>query len=1316
MLSRVLARIKNALVVCFLVLAPGVEAQTTVDLSDSPILASGRGPASNLLLSLSVEFPTVGAAYRGTTYDNNLRTLGYWDSDTCYTYVTTGLPTALTANQPGTGAPAGYFRRSRAATNFQCGGAGEYSGNFMNWAAQSAIDSLRYALTGGDRIYETASQTILQRADIPYDFYASGPYFPRKSAANANLYTPFTGTVYIVSCRYVVYIGSAAAGSCGNPGTNGDKAVLRAAVEVCNSVEGPVRTDLCKLQPSGYYKPTGLMQQYADKIRFSAFGYALDSGNARYGGVLRAPMKFVGQYAYDSAFNRITNPAPEWDPTTGVFVDAPLALQSGTTYSGVANYLNRFGRVTRASTALTTALTSSTMYKGNDPVGELYYEALRYIQGQAISPQVLASNGAFTAAMYDGFPIYTSWLSSAVPDPITSVCQNTSIIQIADAYTHNDKTIPGNSRTDGSGDSARSVGTGEPDAVAWTNTVGAFEVANPAPSTSLTSSLGTTNTGSSRAAYYIAGLAYWANTQSIRSDKPNIRVKTYVINVDENGNGTVTSRERNQQLYLAAKYGGFDNLNNDGSPFTTPPSGAAATTKWASGVDDNGFPLPKTFFLASSPQRMINSLRSAFASIARSTGTLAGGSVSGTRVTTTGTDAFVSRLDAQNDAGTVVAFTLTLNASTGAVTVANSPKWNATDLLTGNTLVSIPPRDPATRKIVTTQTDGTPIDFAWTSLDSAQQALFNKDPDNGTVDNLGLRRVAYLRGSRVDEVSKGTTASPKPFRDRTSLVASIVNSAPIYVGRKPSQAVAGDGYADFYRNMNRTPVVYVGTNNGMLHAFDAATGAEMFAFVPKALVEKLPATTSPNFVRQPMLDAPPVIAEAQVAFTGSASDWRSILVSGYGGGSQGIFALNVTDPNAFSANTSSVLWSFTDIDDPKMGNLTSSPKILKFKTGASSYKWFVVVPSGYNNNVVDTPVSGTPVRHDASNQSALFLLDLTKPASASWSLGSNYYRIDLPTSFQDSSKANALLSPGAELGVNGEVRNLYAGDIQGNLWKFNFSSATLPFTNANVLAFGGASGKPLFTAKDGSGNAQPITIEPVVGTAAGRTNLIVFGTGKFVEGADTTVANYKQQSMYGVWDDLTNTNASRTAARSELAQRAASSTGTTFSVSGADFVLGYPTNSSKKKGWYFDFPGTSAGERQVTNLAVANSFVYFNTLSAVTPSVNACAAYGGRQCAVNGATGLSSGSTCDLSSDGFLPAPMAIEPDVDIQTAATGQGYAVRSSTPLILTFVGSPTEGASNASAGKPLAKLGQTTRQQTRRLSWREIVDYDKLRESYK
>jgi type IV pilus assembly protein PilY1 len=1301
------ARLSAAFISCALLATANT--QPVADLNQSPVASAGRGPAANLLLSLSVEFPTVGVAYR-KTYENTGRTLGYWDADSCYTYVTAGAPAALAlpASDAAQNVQTGFFRRTGAATNFQCSGA--YSGNFLNWAAQSAVDSLRYALTGGDRIVDTATQTVLMRADLPSSFYRSGAYAPGKTlTVDTNRYTPFTGTIHIANCRNVIYIGTQATGSCAAPGNNGNLAALRAAVEVCTAAEGPLRPDLCTMQPSGNYKPTGLMQQYADRIRFAAFGYPLDSGNQRYGGVLRAPMKFVGKNAYNSSFSRVTNTAPEWDETTGVFFSDPLNKANGTSIlrSGVANYLNSFGRMTKTNVPLanTTLATNATLYKGNDPVSELYYEALRYLQGQQPTPAAFAG---LTAPMYDGFPIYTSWMqtgsSPEVPDPITSSCQASNIIQIADAYTHNDKTIPGNTRTNGSGDSARAVGAGEPNVVDWTNRVGVFEGI---------ASLGTAAGGCCDASHYIAGLAYFANTQPIRTDRPNARVRTYVINVDENGNGEIRNRERTQQLYYAAKYGGFTNANNDANPFTTPPDGSSATTKWASGVDDDGRPLPKTFFLASSPQKMVNALRAAFAAIGSSSGTLAGGSVASTRITTSGSLAYTTRLDSENDAGTVIATRLTLDTANVSITVANAPEWNAADRLTG-VPPAVPARSPDSRRIFSTQTDGTPIEYRWANLDAAQQLVYSTDPDTGLPDARGELRVNYIRGSRVNEAANGTPASPQPFRNRKSLVASIVNSAPIFVGATPSLTSSGEGFSDFVRNTTRRAAVYVGTNNGMLHSFDAVTGDELFAFIPRVFTNEMPKVASPNFATRPMVDVPPTIGEARMSTGTGAAAWKTVLVSGYGGGAQGAFALDVTRPESFGS--SNVLWNFSDADDPKMGNVTGEIRVLKFKTGANSFRWFAVVPSGYNNSRVDSGPT-EPVRYDTANTRSLFLLAIDKSPTASWSLGSNYYRIDLPSGFEDSTQITALSTPGEQLGLNSEVLRLYAGDTQGNLWKFDFGLVSNPFSSNSslqgvVAGFGGTP-KPLYTAVR-SGNRQPITIPPIVGSIRRGENMILFGTGKFVESSDTVTANFRQQSMYGIWDDLTDTVASRVTAISRLQQRTVTPSGPSLSITGADLVLGKAT--AQRQGWYFDLPDVTNGERQVTNMALASNYLYFNTTSNVTPTnTNACGAYGGRQCAVNAVTGLSSGTTCTLDASGFLPSPIVLQPDnANSLTNTSGQGVAVKTDAPLIVTLTGA-TNNASvvgGGAIGAANVSRGVATRAQRGRLSWREVVDFDKIR----
>ncbi|TQF08241.1 pilus assembly protein PilY, partial [Myxococcus llanfairpwllgwyngyllgogerychwyrndrobwllllantysiliogogogochensis] len=134
--------------------------------------------------------------------------------------------------------------------------------------------------------------------------------------------------------------------------------------------------DLCMQYPSGFYKPVGVVQNYSDQLRLAAFGYLMDQtaseAGGRYGGVLRAPMKYVGQKNFDALGREeaAPNARAEWDADTGVFKKNP---ESDTVFgvSGVVNYLNQFGRTGPVP----------GRYKKFDPVGELYYQSLRYMQG-----------------------------------------------------------------------------------------------------------------------------------------------------------------------------------------------------------------------------------------------------------------------------------------------------------------------------------------------------------------------------------------------------------------------------------------------------------------------------------------------------------------------------------------------------------------------------------------------------------------------------------------------------------------------------------------------------------------------------------------------------------------------------------------------------------------------------------------------------------------------------------------------------------------------------------------------------------------------
>lgn len=546
-----------------------------VALSADPLYSQGAGQKPTLTLALSVEFPTVGAQYRDTYTAANTY-LGYFDANSCYSYVN-----ATSEDQR-------WFARSGAATNRTCGGTA-FSGNFMNWASSSSIDLLRYGLTGGDRIQDTATLTVLQRAVIPNDFWNSGSYFPQKSisATNASGALPSTlrgnhaGTIYISNCSNRIFFSiSTSSGSCDSPtfsnslgaqksGSGGGRGpaansnvlstnMFFSRVKVCDSSGGSLtdpRTTLCQRYPNGNFKPVGNMQKYSDRIRVAAFGYLMDNTNARYGGVLRAPMTYVGPRAYDATGVAITgaNPNQEWETNTGIFTNNPRQ-DSAYTRSGVINYLNTFGRMQGYA----------GVYKTLDPVGELYYESLRYLQGLPPTTQAVSNLNNDNRA---GFPAYSQWTDPFSGGSSTQnyACLRNSILLIGDVNTHNDKSLPGNTRTGGE-DFNRAgevnLANNIPNFKEWTKVIGGFEAnrtvnytdgsgapkvtSNRSPSSVGSAlwgleDLGAGSGGSS--AYYMAGAAYWAHTHDIRgtqwSDeakrRPGLRVTTYVMDVNEGG-------------------------------------------------------------------------------------------------------------------------------------------------------------------------------------------------------------------------------------------------------------------------------------------------------------------------------------------------------------------------------------------------------------------------------------------------------------------------------------------------------------------------------------------------------------------------------------------------------------------------------------------------------------------------------------------------------------------------------------------------------------------------------------------------------------
>jgi len=1305
----VAAAVVAALALC---IAPCALAAEQVEFPGEPLSSMASRADPNLVLDLALEFSNAGAAYRGG-FDWKKVYRGYWDPMACYGYA----------------AADGYFRRLAPAAKLAGGEiacANQWSGNLLNWAATSTIDVLRLALTGGDRVVDEAGRTVLQRAVLQEDFYRSR-YFPDKAVTgNLDKLTPLVadsrtgvraaGTVHFNHCLDRMFVGPGAGGSCASPGTDQQygpgaaNAAYFARVEVCTAAEAVTRVDLCLEYPSGQSKPVGEIQRHSSHMRFAVFGYLLDNNLARYGGVLRAPMKYTAPRKRDAGLDSVDNPQAEWNATTGVFIDDPDAAAQGVRYSGIVNYLNRFGR--------------GGAYKKFDPAGELYLESLRYLQAKAPTPEALAGVAPTNDPRKDGLPVSNdtaAWRDESRKsswDPVAAGCRKNHILAIGDLETHDDQSLPG-MPGGGRGFSSASF---EPDTAYWTRLVAAFEnrealsYTHPSGKTGLATtgnrglpafnykggaqltsgSIASAETGADGGSFGMAGLAYWANTQKIRADFPEARVQTFGIDLDAGGQGAIRHSQRGSALYLASKYGGFVDSNGDGNPFLASGggggrAGVAGNAEWAEGLDDDGQPKPSNYFLAGEPQQLLAAIRRVFRSAAAPAGgSTADAAISSNRIGAAGSSLYVARFSGRRWSGTLQAYPLAYDAGSGTVRQAEEPSWDAGALLTGDASAqpAVPAREPADRSIFTLSAAGVGTPFQWNALDKALQGALNAEPYAvpAATDGLGAERLAYLRGDRRRELS----APGGIFRVRDSVMGDVANSNPLFVGR-PSPNVRGAGYQQFLEaHKGRPQAVYVGANDGMLHAFSAATGNELFAYVPRSVFSKLAGYTSPGYAHQAHVDGSATAAEARMA----SGAWKTVLVSGSGAGATGVFALDISDPAAFSADK--VLWEFTGADDGDMGHVLQAPRIMKFRvspatrTQPAAYASFAVVPSGFNNANIE-------------KRSALFLLSLDKPASAAWKRGLNYYKIMLPAPV-DSALVNALATPGDFAAADGWTRWLYAGDTQGNLWKFDFTG-NAPWSEANALGLGGV---PLMVATSGGANAkrQPITVAPEVGVGPNGGAIVLFGTGKFVSAEDMGRASRGAQSLYGVYDSGTAIPASET--RTQLqARRAVAAAGQSLpAIVGEPFVYGAGTSSAvSRRGWYFDFPGAlELGERQVSRLALSDGYLFFNTL---IPNAEACSASGGgRSCAVNAMTGLSQGGTCVPSSVGLLSSPLLVELGEGAFTAADAFGRRTETK-KLSVVNVGAPGgSGGARISTARPVE--GGQVSLVSGRLNWRQIADY--------
>ncbi|MCK7598785.1 PilC/PilY family type IV pilus protein [Microbulbifer sp. CAU 1566] len=668
-----------------------------------------------------------------------------------------------------------------------------------------------------------------------------------------------------------------------------------------------------------------------------------------------------------------------------------------------------------------------------------------------------------------------------------------------------------------------------------------------------------------------------------------------------------------QPLYYAAKWGGYSDSEDGVAP---------SVDAIAAGGAEN-------YFYAIEPSELEENLGEALERVASAAGSASSVAANSTRL---GTDTVIYQalFDSSDWHGELKALKLitkTIEKDDGTlekVTTIGDEVWSTSD-------ASFTPL--ASRKVFT-YSKGDGAVFAWDQLSDAQkQALMG---EGSTDEEAGKAVLNWVRGS-----------DQEGLRDRETLLGDIVNSSPVFAGRKNynfqllPDTMGGHKYQAYMATkLTRKEVVYVGANDGMLHAFDASSGKELFAYVPSGVYSKLKDLASPNYgtgsnPHKYNVDGPLFVGDAYVG-----GEWKNILVGTLGAGGRGVFALDVTDPTSFDEDD--ILFELSETDfSGALGNVLEQPVIAPTEDG-----WKLFFGNGYNSS---------------EEKARLFVVDLVNPLTAS-------DVVEASTAGSNGLSGAALLTDGT-----GAVVAAYGGDLLGNMWKFEAGKSGNDIEWQVAL-----SGSPLFTAKYPSADpnvadqVQPITATPTLGLNRSKQNAIMvyFGTGSYLTGADNSAVGVN--SVYAIADQ-----GSAVSSRSNLMQKTISESGDTRVVQNNDDTSWW----ASKDGWYMDF-STAAGERVTSKPLLEHDRLLFPTL---IPSTDPCA-FGG------------SGWMMEIIAVGDQDNTHSIfgEDGAKTEYAIIGYSGVIRDRDRIILT---------TNDIKGNPDAHDGDAPPDAIGRMSWRQL-----------
>ncbi len=487
------------------------------------------------------------------------------------------------------------------------------------------------------------------------------------------------------------------------------------------------------------------------------------------------------------------------------------------------------------------------------------------------------------------------------------------------------------------------------------------------------------------------------------------------------------------------------------------------------------------------------------------------------------------------------------------------------------------------------------------------------NPEPGTQVATWEQRLEYLRGSTAN-----AGEAVGKLRPRSAILGDFLTSKPAivsgarYLEGFANRLEANTAYSTYMESIkDRRGQLYIGGNDGMLHAFNTADGVEEFAFIPTAVFPKLNKLTGKNYSHEYYVDGTPVVADVY-----DGSKWRTILVGTLRAGGKGLFALDITDPDDIK-----LLWELDESSEAvedlnvKPGYSFSQPTVARLHNG----KWAVVTGNGYK---------ATGANNGAA---ALYVIDAID--------GSMITSLEVQSPVADGGE-NGLSTPRlADYDADGVADYAYAGDLHGNLWRFDLlgegaTPATLvPPSNGkygNDTKTGGIGkfavsygGKPMFTATSTDGGSrQPITAAPSLVRHPTRVGyLVMFGTGKYFEIGDKTGEESFAQSLYGIWDMKTKaqTTGADTIHRDALQEQTITSETTgTGKTSGksreARIISNNPVEWHKdfdstkpvvKRGWRLDLAsGDFSGEMMIESMRTLGTMLLLQSL---VPNDDPCA-------------------------------------------------------------------------------------------------------------